>query len=103
MATAVPEDSIPVCQYIVTDEELIPVVMDHLFRYIATPDTAAIRSRIGQRYVTAVRMIFYVESSASDTSTHVQSETWDDIPVIMPQSSESDDAISDETVLNEMD
>ena len=102
MARAVPEDSISVCQYIVRDEPLIPVVMGKLFRYIATPDTAGIRRRIGQRNVTAVRMIFYVESSASDTSTHVQSDSWDDLPTIMSQSSESDDAISDETVLNDM-
>ena len=98
---APPEDSLPVAQYIVVDGPLIREIMRLLFRYIAIPDSAGIRRRIGSRNVTAVRMIFYVESS-SDTSTHVQSETWDDIPVIMPQSSESDDA-SDETVLNDMD
>ena len=85
------------------DEELIHVIMDDLFLYIANHDTAAIRSRIGQRYVTCVRMAFYVDRSPSDTSTHVLSDSWDDIDTIWSQSSESDGAISDETVLHVMD
>ena len=91
---APPEDSLPVAQYIVVDGPdgpLIREIMQFLFTYIGIPDSEDITRRIGSiGDVTAVHMIFYV------------SDTWDDIPVIMPQSSESDDA-SDETVLNDMD
>ena len=88
---APPEDSLPVAQYILVDGPdgpLIREIMRLLFRYIAIPDSAGIRRRIGSiRNVTAVHMIFYV----SDTSLHVQSET---------RGSDSDDSISisDETV-----
>ena len=90
---APPDDSRPVAEYIVSeiDGPLIREIMNVLFTYIGIPDREDITELIGSiEDVTAVHMIFYV------------SDTWDDIPVIMPQSSESDDA-SDETVLNDMD
>ena len=91
---APPDDSRPVAEYIMVaepDGPLIREIMQFLFTYIGIPDREDITELIGSiEDVTAVHMIFYV------------SDTWDDIPVIMPQSSESDDA-SDETVLNDMD
>ena len=99
MARAVPEDTIPVCQYILVDEELIDFIMGELFRYIGNPATLGIRNRIGQRVVTCLRMAFYVDRSASDTSTQMLSESWDDIDTIWSQSSEADGSVSDETVL----
>ena len=81
-----PDDSRPVAEYTLfeIDVPLIREIMRVLFTYIGIADREDITERIGSiEDVIAVHMIFY-------------------IPVIMPQSSESDDA-SDVTVLNDMD
>ena len=100
-AMALREDLRPVCEYNVSDLELIRHIIDDLTRCIEVTHALELRSMINGRTVHGIRMIFHVERSDSDTST-VPSDAWDDIGRNESGDSRSDyshDSVSTETVL----
>ena len=84
---SMPEHWLPVFSCDVDDPSLVDLLMDALYRFL--PSITRLNDAIGQRYLRAIRLTFYVEEE--DTSEDSDSDASDPISTSSLSSLTSDD------------